>query len=275
MSYATVIDSDKSIHLGSIDCDGHGGLDRARSKEELDLLTQEIQELQELMFAARSKGLLIVFQGRDTAGKDGAINKVLEYINVQSCHVASFKAPTAEELAHDFLWRVHPHTPAKGGVSIFNRSHYEDIIAVRAHDLAPDSVWKRRYEEINAFEDLLLHSNTIILKFFLHISKDEQKERLIAREQDPLKAWKLNVGDWKERELWDKIENAYDDVLNHCSRKNALWQVIPANHKWFRDLAVAEAIRDALKPYRKEWKEALEKIGKKALAELKAYREEG
>ncbi|HTQ08650.1 MAG TPA: PPK2 family polyphosphate kinase, partial [Fimbriimonadaceae bacterium] len=235
-------------------------------------LAEEIEELQELMYAAKQTALLCVFQGRDTAGKDGAINRVLSYVNVQSTRVSYFKVPTAEEAAHDFLWRIHRQTPGVGGITMFNRSHYEDVIVVRVHKLVAKDVWKDRYDEINRFERLLTDSNTSILKFYLHISKDEQKERLLAREEDPTKAWKLSVGDWKERELWDDYTEAYEDALTKCSTKVAPWRIVPANHKWFRDLAIAEAIRDTLKPFRKQWMAHLESIGKAAKSELEAYR---
>ncbi len=214
----------------------------------------------------------MVFQGRDAAGKDGAINKVLEYVNVQSCRATYFKVPTAEEIAHDFLWRVHKQTPELGGITLFNRSHYEDVLVVRVHDLVSQPVWERRYDQINAFEELVASANTVILKFYLHISKEEQEQRLLAREQDPIKAWKLNAGDWKERELWDEYTEAYEDALSKCSTDVAPWQIIPANRKWFRDLAVAEAIRDALLPFRQGWDDHMEVVGQKAKAELAEYR---
>jgi PPK2 family polyphosphate:nucleotide phosphotransferase len=270
--YALKVQAGDSIRLADIDPSDHDGLEKEESKAKFAELAEEVAELQELMFAARQTGLLIVFQGRDTAGKDGAINRVLEYVNVQSCRVAGFKAPTSEELAHDFLWRVHPHAPAKGGISIFNRSHYEDVIAVRVHDLAPKEVWKKRYDQINAFEELLTASNTIVLKFFLHISKEEQEKRLLEREQDPEKAWKLNVGDWKEREFWKETTEAYEEVFERCSTNRAPWRIIPANHKWFRDLAVVEALRDTLRPYKKDWKESLDELGVSAKQALIEYR---
>lgn len=273
MPYAKLVQPDSKVRLNDVDPDEHAGVDKEEARKRTEELGSEIEDLQELLFAARTHGLLIAFQARDTGGKDGAINRILSYVNVQSCRVAAFKAPTDEERNHDFLWRIHRHTPGKGEIAIFNRSHYEDIIAVRVHKLLPKEVWKSRYDAINDFERLLIASNTIILKFYLHISKSEQEERLLAREKDPTKAWKLNVGDWQERELWSETTKAYEDVLERCSTEEAPWRVVPANHKWFRDLAVAEAIRDALKPYRKEWEAALAEVGREAKAELKAYRE--
>ena len=274
MPYAWIVEPGDKVKLDRFDPDHHEGLDKEEGKTRLEALANEIDELQELMFAARMTGLLVVFQARDTGGKDGAINRVLEYTNVQSVHVASFKVPNEEELAHDFLWRIHAHTPAKGGIALFNRSHYEDVIAVRVHKIVPKDVWKARYDAINAFEKLLTDSNTVVVKIYLHISKDEQKERLLAREEDPMKSWKLNVGDWKEREFWDETNDAYEDALSKCSTKYAPWRIVAANHKWFRDLAVAEAIRDALAPYREEWQARLDKIGDEAKKELRAYRDE-
>jgi PPK2 family polyphosphate:nucleotide phosphotransferase len=185
--------------------------------------------------------------------------------------VAAFKVPTPIEAAHDFLWRIHQQTPAKGETVIFNRSHYEDVLVTRVHDFVPKDVWKERYETINEFEESLVESGTIVLKFFLYICKDEQKQRLLERQQDPRKAWKLSVGDWKERELWDDYIEAYEDAISKCSTKDAPWHIVPANEKWFRDLAVVEAIHDALKPYEDDWKAKLDKIGVKAKAEIDAY----
>jgi PPK2 family polyphosphate:nucleotide phosphotransferase len=193
-------------------------------------------------------------------------------LNSQSCTVASFKLPTEEELAHDFLWRIHARTPPAGDIRIFNRSHYEDVLAVRVHQLTPKKVWRRRYEQINAFERLLADSDTIILKFFLNISKDEQKERLLKRENDPIKSWKLSVTDWKEREHWDAYTAAYEDALNRCSTKHAPWFIVPADKKWFRNLAVAEALRDALMPFKESWVEKVAELGRERKKAIDEYR---
>ena len=272
MPYAWIVEPGTKVDLKDYDPGHKAGLEKELAKLRLDEIASEIERLQELMFAAGKTGLLIVFQARDTGGKDGAINRVLGYLHAQSCVVQSFKAPTPEELKHDFLWRVHPHSPVRGGISIFNRSHYEDVIAVRVHKLVPKEVWKPRYQAINAFERLLTEADTIVLKFYLHISKDEQEKRLLDREKDPLKAWKLNADDWRERAFWKETKSAYEDALSQCSTVEAPWRIVAANHKWFRDLAVAAAIRDALEPYRQEWEAALAKIGEKAEAELRAYR---
>jgi PPK2 family polyphosphate:nucleotide phosphotransferase len=270
MGYAHRLEGKHKIKLKDFDPGDKAGLKRGEGEEQTASLLEELIELQELLYAAQTESLLVVLQGRDTSGKDGTIRHVAGPLNSQSCSVASFKVPTEEELAHDFLWRIHTQTPPLGHIKIFNRSHYEDVLVVRVHELAPKEVWRERYEHINAFERLLADSSTIILKFYLHISKDEQEQRLREREADPIKSWKLSVGDWKEREYWDAYTAAYEDALNRCSTKQAPWFIVPADKKWFRDLAVAEAMRDALKPYKKQWLAKLEAQGqerKKAIAE--------
>ncbi len=184
----------------------------------------------------------------------------------------SFKEPTPEELAHDFLWRVHKATPGKGVMAIFNRSHYEDVLVARVHKLVPEKVWNQRYAEINHFEQSLANSKTIILKFFLYISSDEQERRLLAREQDKDKAWKLSAADWAERKYWDAYQEAYEDALSYCSTSAAPWYIVPSNHKWFRNLAVAQTLVHTMREYRDEWKADLEARGKQNLAELKKMR---
>lgn len=272
MPYAWTVEPGRKVKLSDYDPDHHEGLDKEIVKVRTMEIGQEVNELQELLFVTNQTALLCVFQGLDTAGKDGAINSVLKYTNVQGVRATSFKQPTPEELCHDFLWRIHRNVPGKGEIGLFNRSHYEDVLVVRVHDLVPEEVWKRRYDEINAFEELLANSGTIILKFYLHIDKKEQEERLLDREKEPCKAWKLSAGDWRERELWDQYTDAFEDMLTKCSTGHAPWRVVPANHKWFRDLAVAEAIRDALAPHRDQWLKHLEKVGEEAKAELAEFR---
>lgn len=272
MVLAPLVKPGENVRLSRYDPDATMGWEKDRAKEKFAELSDEILELQELLFATKDTGLLLVFQGMDTAGKDGAINRLISYVNVQSVRVTGFKAPTPEELAHDFLWRVHRQAPGRGEVAIFNRSHYEDVLVVRVHELVPEAVWKKRYARINEFEKLLFDNGTIVLKFFLHITKKEQEERLLAREQDPVKAWKLAVKDWQEREHWDAYEKAYEDALSQCSTEVAPWHIVPANRKWFRDLAVAEAVAEALRPYRARWLEKLEAMGNQAKAELLEYR---
>jgi PPK2 family polyphosphate:nucleotide phosphotransferase len=182
----------------------------------------------------------------DTSGKDGVIRHVFEGVNPQGVRVASFKVPTLEELDHDYLWRVHKQTPGRGEIVIFNRSHYEDVLVVRVHALVPEERWKRRYQQINDFERTLAEEGTILLKFFLHIDQDEQKERLQERLDDPNKHWKFNIGDLKERKLWDEYTRAYEDVLSKTSTRVAPWYIVPSNYKWYRNLVIARVLVDTL-----------------------------
>jgi PPK2 family polyphosphate:nucleotide phosphotransferase len=247
--------------------------DRDLADKELLKLSDELSDLQELLAAAQHHSLLMVLQGMDTSGKDGTIRHVLAHVNPQGCQVHSFKAPTAEELAHDFLWRVHKVTPAKGVMGIFNRSQYEDVLVARVHNLVPEDVWKHRYEEINHFEHLLARSNTIILKFFLYISSDEQARRLLDREKDKDKAWKLSVDDWVERKYWDAYQQAYEDAISKCSTDYAPWYIVPSNHKWYRNLAIAHTLVYSMRKYKDEWKSQLEERGRQVLEALKKMRE--
>jgi PPK2 family polyphosphate:nucleotide phosphotransferase len=258
--------------LRDIDSKVDGGMTKEEGEAKTLELGAEFDELQELLYAAGTHSLMIVLQGRDTAGKDGAMRSLSRFVSIQGVHVASFKAPTPEELAHDYLWRIHKHTPAKGQISILNRSHYEDVLIVRVHNFVPEAVWSVRYEQINEFEELLAENSTIIVKFCLHISKEEQEERLLAREQDVVKAWKLNSGDWKEREFWDDYTDAYNAALSKCGPDHAPWYVVPADRKWFRDLAITETLVETLRPYKKGWMEKLAKIGEASKAELAEYR---
>ncbi len=247
--------------------------DHKEAAQELAKLSDELSELQELLAAAQHQSMLVVLQGMDTSGKDGTIRHVLSHVNPQGCAVYSFKTPTSEELAHDFLWRIHRVTPGKGTMGIFNRSQYEDVLVVRVHDLVPEAVWSQRYKEINHFEKLLANSDTIILKFFLHISYDEQTARLEAREKDKDKAWKLSVSDWSERKYWDAYQKAYEDVLSKCSTDEAPWYIVPANHKWYRNLAIAHTLVHTMRHYKDEWQAQLEARGKKELEELKKIKQ--
>ena len=262
------------VDLSKIDTDKDGGMKKEEGEAKIAKLLPELYDLQEMMFAAGQNALLIVLQGLDTSGKEGAIGCLSRGINAHGVKVAPFKQPTEQEMAHDFLWRIHAQTPAKGMITIFNRSHYEDVLVVRVHKLVPEDQWKARYDQIKHFEKLLTDSDTIVLKFFLHISKEEQKERLLDREKDPDKAWKLNVGDWKERKHWDEYVEAYEDALAKTSTDNAPWHIIPADHKWYRNLIILETVIDALKPYKDDWKTQLAEVGKAAKAEIDAYRKE-
>ena len=220
---------------------------KAEGKAHLLKLNEELESLQELLFAEGKHKILIVLQAMDTGGKDGTIRHVFDGVNPQGVKVASFKVPTEEELAHDYLWRVHKHTPGKGEIVIFNRSHYEDVLVVRVHDLVPEEVWSKRYEHIRAFESTLADEGTTILKFYLHIDLDEQKERLQARLDEPHKNWKFSLGDLEERKLWDKYMAAFEDALGKTSTDDAPWYVIPANRKWYRNLVISSIIIDRLK----------------------------
>jgi PPK2 family polyphosphate:nucleotide phosphotransferase len=209
-------------------------------------LNARLEVLQEKLWANHQHKVLVVLQGMDTSGKDGTISHVFQGVNPQGVQVASFKAPTQEELDRDFLWRIHARVPRRGEIVIFNRSHYEDILAVRVHKLVPDKVWKARYEQINDFERLLAESGTVILKFFLHIDRDEQKKRLQDRLDDPQKRWKFRLGDLEDRALWDDYRKAYEDVLAKTSQDGAPWYVVPANKKWYRNLVVATVLVETL-----------------------------
>ncbi len=274
MSNAIRISQNQKLSLKSIDPEASGGLNKEDAKERIQELGNELEELQELLSVSGMNGLLIVFQGRDTAGKEGAIKSVLNFSSVRTCNVAAFKVPTPLELSHDFLWRIHHNAPAKGSISIFNRSHYEDVLVVRVHEFVPKDIWGKRYDHINAWEKLLTDSGTIILKFMLHISFEEQEQQLLDREKEVEKAWKLNVQDWREREYWDKYTEAYEDALTMCSPESAPWFVIPANKKSARDVAILETIVETLRPYKKSWLQRLEAIGAKAKEELRVFREE-
>lgn len=274
LEFGTYVKPGQRVKLDEIETDPPGSINEDEAKKKTAELHKEIEHLQELLYAAATHSALIVLQGMDTSGKDGAIRKLSTCLNVQSCHVASFKRPTELEASHDFLWRIHREVPAKGHMAIFNRSQYEDVLVVRVHDLVPKKVWKKRYDRINELESLLFHeSETIQVKFFLHISKKEQEQRLLAREQDPNKEWKLSAADWKERELWSDYREAFEDALENCSEEHAPWVVIPADKKWFRDLAIAEALVKLLDPYQKGWKESLKERGKVEMAELTAIHE--
>ena len=220
--------------------------DKREAREALRALSKRLEELQELLYAEDKHKLLIVLQALDTGGKDGTIRHVFEGVNPQGVKVANFKVPTPEELSHDYLWRVHKHVPGRGQIVIFNRSHYEDVLVVRVHNLVPPEVWSRRYAHMNDFERMLADEGTTILKFFLHIDLDEQKERLRARLDEPYKRWKFSLGDLKERKLWPEYTRAYQDVLNKTSTEWAPWYIVPANRKWYRNLVVATVLVETL-----------------------------
>lgn len=213
---------------------------------QVEKLNGRLETLQELLFAEHRHKVLIVLQAMDTGGKDGTIRRVFDGVNPAGVRVVSFKAPTAEELDRDFLWRVHKGVPGRGEMVIFNRSHYEDVLVVRVHNLVPPEVWSKRYDQINEFERMLAENGTTILKFFLHIDLDEQKERLQARLDDPTKRWKFRLGDLSERQRWSEYMQAYEDMLNKTSTEYAPWYIVPANRKWFRDLVISSVLVDTL-----------------------------
>ncbi len=220
------------------------GSDKAAA--ELADLTARLESLQELLYCEGKYRVLVVLQGMDTSGKDGVIRKVFEGVNPQGVRVASFKVPTPIELSHDYLWRVHAQAPGKGEMVIFNRSHYEDVLVVRVHNLVPEATWKKRYDQINEFERLLVEEGTTILKFFLHISRDEQKQRLLERIETPEKNWKFNPGDLEERKLWPDYMAAYEDLLNRTSTDWAPWYIVPADKKWFRNALISSVLVETL-----------------------------
>lgn len=209
-------------------------------------LNERLESLQELLYAESKQRLLVVLQAPDAGGKDGTIRHVFEGVNPQGVKVAGFKVPTKEELAHDYLWRVHKHVPGNGEIVIFNRSHYEDVLVVRVHNLVPPEAWRRRYDQINAFERMLAEEGTTILKFYLHISQDEQKERFQARLDEPDKRWKFNPADLEERELWPQYIAAYEDMLSKTSTEWAPWFIVPADRKWYRNLVVGTVLVETL-----------------------------
>ncbi len=237
----------KKTNLSKFDPDDTLGLKNDEgSQKMLQKLAAQLDELQYLLYASKKNSLLIVLQGIDGAGKDGTIRHVMSGLNPQACRVTSFKTPSAEEAAHDFLWRIHNAIPDRGEIGIFNRSHYEDILVVRVHKLVPEFIWSRRYKQINNFERMLAENNVKIIKFYLHISKEEQKKRFQQRLDDRTRWWKLSPTDFQERRYWNDYTAAYEDVLRYCSTPWAPWYIIPSNKKWFRNLAVSHIIVKAL-----------------------------
>ena len=238
---------DQRIRLGRIDPGGTpGARDKDEAQVEVEKNLPKLFDLQYRLYAENRRSLLVVLQAMDTAGKDGVIRYVFAGLNPQGCAVTAFKVPSAEESGHDFLWRVHRAVPSRGDIGIFNRSHYEEVLVVRVHDLVPKKVWSKRYEQINAFEKYLADDHTVIVKLFLHISKKEQLERLKARVADPLKQWKFSEGDLAERRRWDDYVEAYEDAIEKCNRPWAPWYIIPADHKWYRNFAVSRILVETL-----------------------------
>ena len=232
-----------TLNLSDEAADPSGDLPRGDEIErKLEKVTERLGELQQVLYADGKHAVLVVLQGRDASGKDGVVRTVFDACNPQGVRVNSFKAPSATELAHDFLWRVHQVVPERGMIGIFNRSHYEDVLVVRVHELVPKDVWSKRYDQINEFERILTENGVVILKFFLHISRDEQTKRLIERIEDPTKNWKFKAGDLDERKLWDKYNAAYKDALRKCSTEWAPWYLVPANKNKARNYLIAKRI---------------------------------
>lgn len=265
-----IIATPQNINLAKYDPSDTKGISRADAPALSLELEQRLGMLQQLLYAANHQSVLLILQGLDTSGKDGTIKHVMGQINPVGCHVWSFKQPTPDELAHDFLWRAHRRTPARGMIAIFNRSYYEDVLVARVHELVPRAVWEQRYEQINNFERMLTQNGTIILKFFLHISKGMQRKRLLKREETPEKQWKLSVGDWRERDYWDAYERAYEDALGRCGTPWAPWAVVPSDKKWFRNLTIAREIVARLDPLASDWERELSQRGAEELAALAA-----
>jgi PPK2 family polyphosphate:nucleotide phosphotransferase len=250
MSFAKAfrVETGSAVDLEKIDASFKPeGVNREKAEKLFRGLTKELADLQHLMYAEDKRSLLIVLQGRDAAGKDGTIRHVFGPMNPQGTRVTSFKVPSEEELAHDFLWRCHKAAPKRGTVAIFNRSHYEDVLVVRVHDLVPQEVWSKRFEHINAFERLLVDKGTVILKFYLHIDREEQLERFKKRIDNPKKNWKISHADYTERPFWDAYTKAFEDALSKCSTEHAPWFVIPANRKWARNFIIADIAAETLR----------------------------
>ena len=248
------IKSGSNVRLDKIDVtfkDKHD--DHTSALGEIEKYAQRLRQLQYRLFAENKRSLLIILQAMDAGGKDGTINHVLGNMNPQGTTVYGFKVPTAEEAAHDFLWRIHQAAPRRGHVTIFNRSHYEDVLVSRVHEFVPKKIWSKRYDLINDFERNLVDNGTHVLKFYLHISQDEQLLRFKQRIDDPARHWKISESDYKEREYWDDYIKAFEDILSKCSTAHAPWFVIPANHKWFRNLAVSQIVVETLESLKMEF----------------------
>lgn len=232
------------------------GVSKNHAEKTLSAHVEKLAALHDLLYAEHKHALLIILQGMDAAGKDGTIKHVMSGVNPQGCTVTSFKQPSSRELDHDFLWRVHAAVPEKGSIGIFNRSHYEDVLIARVHKLVPDEVWKARYSQINDFENMLTKNNVCVLKFFLHMSSKEQEKRFNERLSDPRKNWKASAADFTERKFWDPYQAAYRDAISKCTTKEAPWYVIPSDHKWFRNFAVAEIVIRTLESFKMRYPSA-------------------
>jgi PPK2 family polyphosphate:nucleotide phosphotransferase len=249
------------VSLSSYDPAGTAGISQDHAAAQLPAFQSRLSDLQDLLYAAGTQSVLVILQGMDTSGKDGTIKHVMSQVNPIGCEVTSFRVPTDDELRHDFLWRIHRRTPARGMLAIFNRSQYEDVVTARVHKVITAEECRQRYADINSFEETLHHGGTLLLKFFLHISKDEQRKRLLAREEEKDKSWKLSLADWQDRAYWDDYHRAYEKALGRCSAEWAPWHIIPANHKWYRNYLVAKILIDRLAEHETRWKVALRQRG--------------
>ena len=273
LARATRIPPGSKVDLDAHPPDARLGLrGETTARERTAKRAKRMADLATMLMAEHKRAVLVVLQGMDASGKDGTVKHCLGGLNPMSVRVAGFKAPNSTELAHDFLWRIHQVLPQRGEIGIFNRSHYEDVLVVRVHELVPKKLWQARFGHITGFEALLAEQGTIVLKYFLHITKKEQKERLLEREKDPATAWKLNPNDWKERDYWDEYTGAYEDAISRTAAKHAPWIVVPANAKWYRNLVIAESIVEALRAHRKGWHRKLKEMAGEAKASLAAYR---
>jgi PPK2 family polyphosphate:nucleotide phosphotransferase len=241
------------VQLAKFAADDTHGISKQHAADTHAKHVERLAALHDLLYGEHKRALLIILQGMDASGKDGTIKHVMSGVNPQGCSVTSFKQPSPTELDHDFLWRVHAAVPPKGSIGIFNRSHYEDVLVTRVHDLVPAAVWKKHYGQINEFERMLVENDVHILKFFLHMSKREQGKRFDERLRDPDKNWKSSPADFREREYWDQYYSAYEDAIERCGTKEAPWYVIPSDHKWFRNFAVAEIVVRTMESFRMKY----------------------
>ena len=254
------VEPGKEIHLAEFDAAYHAGLDKADAERMTHEHVLAIAPLAARLYAEDRRALLIILQGIDASGKDGTIRHVMHGVNPQSCQITPFKAPSEDELQHDYLWRIHNAVPRKGNIGIFNRSQYEDIVTVRVRKLAPEEVWSRRYDHINHFERLLADEYLTIIKIFLHISKGEQRKRLQKRLDNPDKRWKFRLGDLDDRKLWDEYQEAYSDALTKCNTQHAPWYIVPADRKWYRNLVIGQLVRETLEKMNPRFPEATENL---------------
>jgi len=281
MSYAKKfkVEPKSRVKLDTIDANSKGEeKDKESAQPTLAKYVKRLAELQYLMYAENKRSFLVILQGMDAAGKDGTINHVMSVMNPQGCRVFGFKTPSTRERSHDYLWRIHAATPPKGYVTIFNRSHYEDVLVVRVHNLVPKQVWSGRYDEINNFEKLLADNGTHIVKFYLHIDKDEQLARFKQRFDDPSRHWKISESDYSERKYWDDYQKAFEDAISNCSTKYAPWYIIPSNRKWFRNLAVSQILVETLESFNMKFPAPtvnIEEIRKKYHAAVKDEKKNG